>query len=78
MRVHIELKPHTPGYDQLYAGQIATVGSDGGGAFITIEDGTHGSDGLQRAIATRAEVAAFTPAGSPPAYFVRPENYLVS
>lgn len=78
MRAHIRLKPHLPGFDQMYAGPIENVGSDGGGAFITIGTGTHGTAGLQRAIATRAEVAAFTPGGSPPSYFVRPDNYLTS
>ena len=72
MRTHVEISPHISGFDQVYAGVIQTVASDSGGFYITIPANSN------PAITARSQVTAFEAGGSPPSYFVRPDNYLVS
>ncbi len=70
-RVHAKLPLQRGAADAIYIGSIVSAGSDGGGPFINV------TPGLPRAAENRAEVAAFTPSGTPPATWIDPENYLV-
>ena len=69
-RLHVQLLPHRPGIDQLHATNVVSVGSDGGGPFINMEDA------LSRPIAARCEVASITAAGpDPDAYWITRAQY---
>lgn len=68
MRIHIEY-PWAPGFDAMHVTTVLSVGSDGGGPFINLNDAT------TRALNGREAVSAFTGSTTSPSWWIGPADY---